>query len=127
MFLTDFHIRPTKSKFRTYSTPYSYVRAKNMARQECIPVGCIPPAAVAIGGFPPGTPLGPDPTRPGTPLDQIPLGPDPPTRHPSPRDQAPHCGQTHTCKHITLPVTSFGGGKNADNYNFRHHFAQSIV
>ena len=24
----------------------------------------------------------------------------------------PPCGQTHTCKHITLPQTSFAGGKN---------------
>ena len=25
---------------------------------------------------------------------------------------APPCGQTHTCKHITLPQTSFAGGSN---------------
>ena len=24
----------------------------------------------------------------------------------------PPCGQTHACKHITLPQTSFAGGKN---------------
>ena len=24
----------------------------------------------------------------------------------------PHCGQTHACKHITLPQTSFAGGNN---------------
>ena len=41
------------------------------------------------GGSPPGTPPGPEP-----PWDQA----------PSPR------GQTHTCKHITLPQTSFADG-----------------
>ena len=53
------------------------------------------------------------------PPDQAPLGPgNPPgTRH-SPLDQAPPpgpgtpCGQTHTCKHITLPQTSFAGGND---------------
>ena len=58
--------------------------AKLHIKQECIPVGCVPPAAVAVGAAPPVTPPGP-----GTP-----------------------CGQTHTCKHITLPQTSFAGGKN---------------
>ena len=32
------------------------------------------------------------------------------TRHH--REQAPPCGQTHPCKHITLPQTSLAGGKN---------------
>ena len=27
-------------------------------------------------------------------------------------DSTPYCGQTHTCKHITLPQTSFAGGYN---------------
>ena len=53
------------------------------------------------------------------PRDQAPLrtrhhrGPGTPlrTRHP-PRDQTPRpCGQTHTCKNITLPQTSFASGK----------------
>ena len=51
-------------------------------KQECIPVGCVPPAAVAVGGVS--------------------------TMHPP--DHAPPCGQTHACKHITLPQTSFAGG-----------------
>ena len=54
-------------------------------QQECIPVRCVPPAAVAV--------------RRG--LHQA----------APPREQAPPCGQTHTCKHITLPQTSFVGGK----------------
>ena len=47
------------------------------------------------GGSPPGTPLGL-----GTPP-----GPDTP-----PGPGTVPCGQTHTCKHITLPQTSFAGG-----------------
>ena len=27
--------------------------------------------------------------------------------------KVPPCGQTHACEHITLPQTSFAGGKNA--------------
>ena len=41
----------------------------------------------------------------------------PPWDHAHPRDHAPppppHCGQTHACKHITLPQTSFAGGNNS--------------
>ena len=29
----------------------------------------------------------------------------------APRHACPPCGQTHSCKHITLPQTSFAGGK----------------
>ena len=70
---------------------------KFMRKQECIPVGCVPPAAVAVEGvstrYPPGSrhALGPD-----IPQNQAPpLGPGTPprTRHPpgpdTPRDQAP--------------------------------------
>ena len=28
----------------------------------------------------------------------------------TPREQKPPCKQTHACKHITLPQTSFAGG-----------------
>ena len=63
---------------------------KNMPQQECIPVGCVPPTAVAIRGVS--------------------------TRHPPPREQEPPRGQTHTYKHITLPQTSFAG----DNYCLQH-------
>ena len=109
----------------------------SLYKQECIPVGCVPPAAVAIRGSPPGTPLDQTPLEPG-----IPPGADPPppgagtpqtrqspragipwTRHPTvpgtppdqaPPDQAPPCGQTHDCKHITLPQTSFAGGNKVN-------------
>ena len=53
------------------------------------------------GGVSTRQPLGPDPPGPGTP-----------PRPGTPRDQAPPCGQTDTYKHITLPQTSFAGGKN---------------
>ena len=100
-------------------------------KQECIPVGCVPSAAVAVspGGsaqtkHPPQTrhlpptrhhPLGADPHWSGHPLDQVPhLGTDP--RHckacwdttcntcwdSTPR---PPCGQTHTCKNITFATS----------------------
>ena len=56
-------------------------------------------AAVAVRerGSPPAPRTRPPP-GPGTP---------PGTRLP--------CGQTHTCKHITLPQTSFAGGKNTQD------------
>ena len=79
-------------------------------KTRCIPVGCIPPAAVAVhvgGGVsirPPRSRLPPDdPPEAGTSP-----GPDPR------REQAPPCGQTHTCKHISLPQTSFAGIKYLD-------------
>ena len=83
-------------------------------KQECIPVGCAPPTAVTVGGgSPPGTP----------PRDQVPPPDQAPPWDQAPPDQTPTqsrhppgagtpCGQTHTCKHITLPQTSFAGGKN---------------
>ena len=80
----------------------------NIVEQECIPVGCVPPAAVAVGGggvgwwsppdTPPGpcTPLGADPSsatmhhppRTMHPQDHAP----PRTMHPprtTPKDHAP--------------------------------------
>ena len=38
-----------------------------------------------------------------------PLGRDPQSRHPP-------CGQTHACKHITLPQTSFAGGTKKESH-----------
>ena len=70
--------------------------------QECIPVGCVLPSAVAIGGgVSTGHPPGADPPGSRHP---------PWRRHPHPREQTPPRGQTHACKHITLPQTSFAGG-----------------
>ena len=82
-------------------------------------VGCVPPAAVAVrggGGSTPGTLLGPEPPEPATPL-----GSDPPPGPGTPRDQATPCGQTHTCKHITLPQTSFVAGNNVSELKFVGH------
>ena len=46
-------------------------------KQECIPVGGVPPAAVAVGGevSPPGTPQEQAPPGAVTPPDQTPPGP----------------------------------------------------
>ena len=84
------------------------------------PGGGLHQAPLPLGaGTPPGvgTPLGA-----GTsPQDQPSLGPDSPQGPGTPPDQAPPRtrhpprGQTHACKHITLPQTSFAGGKNIRN------------
>ena len=93
------------------------VLSKYRSRQECIPVGCVLPAAVAIqGGLYQATPRDQAP-----PWNQAPHAPGiPQDRNPArnrctPRTRQPPCGQTHTCKHIALPQTSFEGGKNNDD------------
>ena len=82
-------------------------------KQECIPVGCVPPAAVAVRGC----------LHPAPPWEQAPppegpdpLGPGPPgTRHhPGTRHLPPVDRMTDRCKHITLPQTSFAGGNNTN-------------
>ena len=60
-------------------------------QQECIPVGCVPPAAVAVPGVSTRHPPGP-----GTSLDRA-----------TPRDQA-HPGTRHPPREQTPP----GPGKN---------------
>ena len=55
---------------------------------------------------PPGPRHPPGPAIPPGPGTPPPSG----TRHPSPR------GQTDTCKHITLPQTSFAGGNDWHSY-----------
>ena len=92
---------------------------KTKRKQECIPVGCIPPAAVAIPGGPPVT------QRPDPPRDQAPPGPGTPTRPgtlPEPgthQDQVPPSPlwTDTTCKYIILPQTSFAGGNYQKNSN----------
>ena len=69
---------PPQSNFFHFHAVFS----KNVAKQECIPVGCIHPAGVAVRGVSPhGTRPDPrtrHPPGPGTPQDQVPPG----TRHP---------------------------------------------
>ena len=93
-------------------------------KQECIPVGCVPPAAVAIPGglhqAPPGTryPPGADPPDQATPQDQAPLGPGIPLGPGTPPGPGTPLGQgtpplnrmTDMYKNITLRQTSFAGG-----------------
>ena len=66
---------------------------KTICEQECIPVGCVPPAAVAGAGslHQPPPPLDHAPPGPGTPLDHAPPGPGtpPPPGPCTPLDQAP--------------------------------------
>ena len=65
-----------------------------MDEQECIPVGCVPPAAAAVGGVSTRHPHGSrHPPRPGTPP-----GADTPPEQASPREQ-----NQDTCKNITFP------------------------
>ena len=79
---------------------------KKICEQECISVGCVPPAALAVPrGSPPGTsldqaphPPGAGPPEPGTPRtrhpldqappqEQVPPGPGTPDQAPPPRGQ----------------------------------------
>ena len=77
--------------------------------QECIPVGCVPPAAVAVSTppgarHPPG--LGTPPSLgPGTPPPWDQASPPGPGKHPPPLNR-----MTDGCKNITLPQTSLAGG-----------------
>ena len=90
------------------------------------------PSSSRPWGSPPGTsrdhapPLGVDtpgtmhtleqtPPRPCTPGTINPRGSRHPQNNQPPGEQAPHYGQTHACKHITLSQTSFAGGKNGSH------------
>ena len=73
---------------------------KHLHQQECIPVGCVPPARyrmarVSLTETPPGQSRDPLWT-------EIPLDRDPPVNR-----------MTNRCKNITLPQTSFAGGSNS--------------
>ena len=81
-------------------------RSPPPSQQECIPVGCVPPAAVAVRGVSTRLPLRTRPLRPGNPRNQTPLDQPPPP----PGADPPVDRMTDRCKHITLP--QFVGGKN---------------
>ena len=70
------------------------------------------------GWCPPGTPC---------PQDETPLGPGTlPGPDPPPQDKAPPPReQTHTCKHITLPQTSFAGSNKT--LSFPHHLFEKVT
>ena len=93
------------------------VFGKNFAKQECIPVGCIPPASVAIswgrGCLTRGV------CQKGVCLERVCLGGSARWGGCLPRGVSawgclPHTpyGQTDACENITLPQTSFAGGNN---------------
>ena len=69
-------------------------------KQECIPVGCVPPAAVAVQGSPPGTPREADP--PGS----RPLGPGNPPADPN---RAEPQEQTPPARHAEIPPAMHAG------------------
>ena len=95
--------------------------------QECIPVGCVPPASVAVS---PAThprnhtcPPCHVHTHTTPPPPCLPLAmhaPPPLPSTPSLPHMPPPCtppllwteGMTHTCENITLPKTPFAGGNN---------------
>ena len=93
-------------------------------KQECIPVGCVPPARYCMGGSPWQRPPGhrSPRQRPSwtetpwteTPWTENPLDRDPPVMWPvmhAGTETPPVNRMTHRCKNITLPQTSFPGGK----------------
>ena len=101
---------------------------KQNLKQECIPVGCVPPALYRMGGLPDRQPP-PDRDPPGQrpsldrhpPWTETPQDRDPPwTETPQDRDpspgQRPHCEQNHrqVLKHY-LPATSFAGGNETNS------------
>ena len=112
---------PPWSMSRWYASYWNaFLFMQIYGQQECIPVGCIPPAAVAIrGGSPPGTPLEQIPPRtrhPPFPADQAPpwdQAPPPradtPTPPPGPGTSPPPVNRiTDACKNITLPQLRCG-------------------
>ena len=64
---------------------------KIIGTQECIPVGCVPSAAVAVpGGSPPGTPRGSTSQEEAPPLEETPPREEaPPLEETPPREKAP--------------------------------------
>ena len=76
------------NKFRSYLFLYGLISvnflqfsAKNFVKQECIPVGCVLPAAVAVRGVSTRhPPCSRPPSREQTPQDQAPSPPG--SRHP---------------------------------------------
>ena len=95
------HIDGSNGVLRTPPGPVSFIFmqfwGKSLVKQECIPVGCVLPAAVAVGGLHQAPPsLGTrHPLGPGTP--------PPETRHTSPWDQAPP-GTRHPPDQAPPPV-----------------------
>ena len=93
----------TKCTVFTVLWPPHYI-FKFRPRQECIPVGCVPPAhwsyLATTHAHPPGAAThAPGSNHACPPREQ-------------PRTPPPVNGMTNRCKNITLPQTSFAGGNN---------------
>ena len=109
--LTEIHYH-FHHKFRGNFTTI-IINLQNDLKQECIPVGCVPPArwphpVVSNGGsaqLPP----------PHASTDADPPGCRPTwMQMPSWMQTPPWTeGMTHACENTTLPQTSFAGGKNS--------------
>ena len=119
----------------------SYLWRLVLVIQECLTVGCVPPALYRTRGVSldrdTKSPLDREPPRTGTPLDREPLDRDRLVREPLERDPLDRdlwtetpwkeygirqpgrkwhhiktsCGQIDACENITLIQTSFAGGK----------------
>ena len=83
-----------------------------MSKQECIPVGCVPSATVAIcfGG---GSPHPPHPPRAGTSQEQTPQSRHIPPPEQAPLEQAPPPGADPSCppvaRHAGIPPAMHAG------------------
>ena len=86
---------------------------KNHEQQECIPVGCVPPAHWPYLVISHACP--PQPHTPPATMHTPPWPCMPPYNHacpPTTTHAPPVNRMTNRCKNITLPQTSFAGGKN---------------
>ena len=89
------------------------VFSKNLAKQECIPVECVTPAAVAApGGLhqapqEQAPPFDQAPPQSRPPWDQAPPGAHPPEHKPPESTPSP-LTESDTCKIITLPQLQCG-------------------
>ena len=97
-------ILPPKFDQRTYISARIYVLWFDLKiKKECIPVGCVPPAAMVIS---PATHTSPLPCMPPAMHAAPPTMQTPPAMHASPchaRPPPPVNRITDACEHITLP------------------------
>ena len=92
---------------------------KNSFKQECIPIGCVPTAAVAISGVGAVSPSSDQTTIPRPIHPPPPFRPDQTTPYPR--------GQTGSFKNITFPTSlRFALGKNGNDLSREIPYNQSF-